>query len=95
MSEEILVNVTPPETRVAVIENGVVQEIIIERARSRGSVGNIYVGKVSRVLPGMQAAFIDIGLGKAAFLHAADICIKGREDRDRKQDNIAELVHYY
>jgi len=73
MSEEILVNVTPPETRVAVIENGVVQEIIIERAQRKGLVGNIYKGKVCRVLPGMQAAFVDIGLERAAFLHASDI----------------------
>jgi ribonuclease G len=73
MSEEILVNVTPPETRVAVIENGVVQEIIIERTQRRGLVGNIYKGKICRVLPGMQAAFVDIGLERAAFLHASDI----------------------
>jgi ribonuclease G len=73
MSEEILVNVTPPETRVAVIENGVVQEIIIERTQRKGLVGNIYKGKVCRVLPGMQAAFVDIGLERAAFLHASDI----------------------
>ena len=64
MSEEILINVTPPETRVAVIENGVLQEVIIERSRERGLVGNIYKGEVCRVLPGMQAAFVDIGLPK-------------------------------
>ena len=73
MSEEILINVTPPETRVAVIENGVVQEIIVERTAKRGLVGNIYKGKVCRVLPGMQAAFVDAGLERAAFLHASDI----------------------
>jgi len=73
MSEEILINVTPPETRVAVIENGVVQEVIIERVSRRGLVGNIYKGQVCRVLPGMQAAFVDIGLERAAFLHASDI----------------------
>ena len=73
MSEEILINVTPPETRVAVIENGVLQEIIIERTSNRGLVGNIYKGKVCRVLPGMQAAFVDVGLARAAFLHASDI----------------------
>ena len=73
MSEEILINVTPPETRVAVIENGVVQEIIVERMAKRGLVGNIYKGKVCRVLPGMQAAFVDAGLERAAFLHASDI----------------------
>ncbi|AHF02983.1 ribonuclease G [Marichromatium purpuratum 984] len=73
MSEEILINVTPPETRVAVVENGVVQEIIIERAERCGLVGNIYKGRVCRVLPGMQAAFVEIGLERAAFLHASDI----------------------
>ena len=73
MSEEILINVTPPETRVAVVENGVVQELIIERTAKRGLVGNIYKGKVCRVLPGMQAAFVDAGLERAAFLHASDI----------------------
>ena len=73
MSEEILINVTPRETRVALLENGVLQEIFIERAHRRGLVGNIYAGKVCRVLPGMQAAFVDIGLERAAFLHASDI----------------------
>ncbi len=73
MSEEILINVTPQETRVAVVENGVLQEVFIERSRKRGIVGNIYKGKVCRVLPGMQAAFVDIGLERAAFLHASDI----------------------
>lgn len=73
MSEEILVNITPRETRVAVVENGVLQEVHVERASRRGLVGNIYKGKVSRVLPGMQAAFINIGLERAAFLHASDI----------------------
>ncbi len=75
MSEEILINITPPETRVAVVENGVVQEIIIERAGRRGLVGNIYKGRVCRVLPGMQAAFVDIGLERAAFLHVSDIVL--------------------
>jgi ribonuclease G len=73
MSEEILINVTPQETRVAVMQQGVAQEIHIERSASRGLVGNIYLGKVARVLPGMQSAFIDIGLDRAAFLHVADI----------------------
>ncbi|MFT3755641.1 MAG: ribonuclease G [Pseudoxanthomonas sp.] len=73
MSEEILVNVTPRETRVAVVENGMLQELHLERGWSRGVVGNIYKGKVQRVMPGMQAAFVDIGLGRAAFLHANDI----------------------
>jgi len=73
VSEEILVNVTPQETRVAVLAAGQVQELVIERAASRGLVGNIYMGKVARVLPGMQSAFIEIGLERAAFLHVADI----------------------
>jgi len=73
MSEEILVNVTPQETRVAVVENGVLQEVFIERTRKRGIVGNIYKGRICRVLPGMQAAFVEIGLERAAFLHASDI----------------------
>ncbi len=75
MSAELLINVTPSESRVALIENGILQEIHIERHTKRGLVGNIYRGKVSRVLPGMQAAFVDIGLDKAAFLHASDIAI--------------------
>jgi len=73
MSEEILINVTPQETRVAVIQAGAVQELLIERAANRGLVGNIYMGKVARVLPGMQSAFVEIGLPRAAFLHVADI----------------------
>lgn len=80
MSEEILINVTPRETRVALVENGVLQEVYIERTRKRGIVGNIYKGKVSRVLPGMQAAFVDIGLDRAAFLHASDISSAVLED---------------
>jgi ribonuclease G len=73
VSEEILINVTPQETRVAIMGAGVVQELLIERAASRGRVGNIYVGRVARVLPGMQSAFLEIGLERAAFLHVADI----------------------
>ena len=73
MSQELLVNITPRETRVAVLDNGSLQEIHIERARRRGLVGNIYLGEVSRVLPGMQAAFVNAGLSRTAFLHASDI----------------------
>ena len=80
MSIEILVNVAPRETRAAITENGVVQEIYIERASRRGLVSNLYKGKVSRVLPGMQAAFVDIGLERTAFLHAADIANKHNTD---------------
>ena len=73
MQQDILINWSPQETRVAVVEQGAVQELHIERTLERGLVGNIYLGKVSRVLPGMQSAFIDIGLERAAFLHVADV----------------------
>ena len=87
MSAEILINVTPSETRVALVENGILQEVHIEREARRGLVGNVYMGKVARVLPGMQAAFVDIGLEKAAFLHASDILTKidQVEELDRDQ----------
>ncbi|WP_426174000.1 ribonuclease G [Massilia sp. TWR1-2-2] len=73
MNEDILINITPQETRVALILQGAVQELHIERTLTRGLAGNVYLGKVVRVLPGMQSAFIDIGLERAAFLHVADI----------------------
>ena len=73
MTEQILINITPQETRVAVMQQGVVQELHIERASSHGMVGNVYQGRVCRVLPGMQSAFVEIGLERAAFLHVADI----------------------
>ncbi len=73
LQQDILINWSPQETRVAVIENGAVQELHMERTLERGLVGNIYLGKVSRVLPGMQSAFIDIGLDRAAFLHVGDL----------------------
>ncbi|MBU2738507.1 ribonuclease G [Acidithiobacillus concretivorus] len=73
MSEELLINVTPQEIRVALVDNGVLQELQVERSGHRGLVGNIYKGVVRRVLPGMQAAFVDVGLDRTAFLHAADI----------------------
>jgi ribonuclease G len=97
MSGELLINVTPSETRVALIENGVLQEVHVERESRRGLVGNIYLGKVIRVLPGMQAAFIDINLEKAAFLHASDINTKlilnkGDMPADHVPD-IRALVH--
>ncbi|WP_237386529.1 ribonuclease G [Xenorhabdus sp. Sc-CR9] len=98
MTAELLVNVTPSETRVAYIDGGVLQEIHIEREARRGIVGNIYKGRVSRVLPGMQAAFVDIGLEKAAFLHASDImphteCIAGEERKNFHVRDISKLVH--
>jgi len=73
MSEEILINFTPQETRVAIVQHGEVQELLVERTQNRGILGNIYLGKVIRVLPGMQSAFVDIGLDKSAFIHVADI----------------------
>lgn len=90
MSEEILINVTPRETRVAVVENGVLQEVYIERASNRGLVGNIYKGKVVRVLPGMQAAFVDIGLERAAFLHASDV-VHANNERNN-EEKISRLL---
>ncbi|ROS01239.1 ribonuclease G [Sinobacterium caligoides] len=94
MSEEILINVTPSETRAAVVENGVLQEVYIERAESRGIVGNIYCGKVVRVLPGMQAAFVDIGLERASFIHASDIVGRGLTTAERSDEpSIRDLVH--
>jgi ribonuclease G len=73
MQQDILINWSPQETRVAVVETGAVQELHVERTLERGLVGNVYLGKVARVLPGMQSAFIDIGLERAAFLHVADL----------------------
>ncbi|MDP1932782.1 MAG: ribonuclease G [Gammaproteobacteria bacterium] len=95
MSEEILINVTPMETRVALIENGLLQEIFIERPHSKGHVGDIYLGKVVRVMPGMEAAFIDIGLERAAFIHSADIAPVGPdgfEIREEPAPTIESLV---
>ncbi|MDO9200816.1 MAG: ribonuclease E/G, partial [Hydrogenophaga sp.] len=87
MTQDILINWAPQESRVAVVEQGAVQEVHLERTLERGLVGNIYLGKVSRVLPGMQSAFIDIGLDRAAFLHVADlmpnIAAKPAAPRDR------------
>ncbi len=93
MSEEILMNITPMESRVALVENGVLQEVYVERYRSRGIVGNIYKGKVVRVLPGMQAAFVDIGLERAAFIHASEIYERGDKNSEGQEPGIVELVH--
>ncbi|MEO6155205.1 MAG: ribonuclease G [Thermomonas sp.] len=91
MSEELLVNVTPRETRVAVVENGMLQELHIERGSQRGVVGNIYKGKVQRVMPGMQAAFVDIGLERGAFLHANDIVRSTQLDAGESDDASAGI----
>ncbi len=97
MSEELLINVTPHETRVAFVENGSLQEVHIERARKRGLVGNIYKGRVCRVLPGMQAAFVEVGLERTAFLHASDILINDDDDNGgevrRNAEQINTLLH--
>ena len=82
MTEDVLVNVTPRETRVAITASGVVQELLVERAASLGLVGNIYVGRVARVLPGMQSAFVEAGLERAAFLHVADIWGHGKNGEE-------------
>ena len=96
MSQDILINWAPQETRVAVVEQGAVQEVHLERTLERGLVGNIYLGKVSRVLPGMQSAFIDIGLDRAAFLHVADlmpnIVAKHAAPRERAAANAGEAA---
>lgn len=97
MSIELLMNVTPSETRVAYIEDGILQEIHVDRESKRGIVGNIYKGKIIRILPGMQAAFVDIGLEKAAFLHASDImphteCVADSEQKQFQVKDISELV---
>ncbi len=89
MSEEILINVTPQETRVAVMQMGTVQDLHIERKSNRGIVSNVYLGKVVRVLPGMQSAFIDIGLERSAFLHVADIWENSRNgDPDKPIEKV-------
>jgi len=86
--KEILINITPQETRVAILENGMLHDLYIERSRSRGLVGNVYKGKVVRVLPGMEAAFVEIGLEKAAFLHVSDVA-----GNDKNHNNNGDTVH--
>jgi len=96
MSQEILINVTPQETRVALVENGLLQEIHIERNAARGIISNVYVGKVVRILPGMQAAFIDIGLERTAFLHTSDIhpnALNGTPTSIKEDDCISRKLH--
>jgi ribonuclease G len=95
MRNEILINTTSRETRVALVDNGILQELLIERATHRGMTGNIYKGKVVRVLPGMQAAFVDIGLDRTAFLHESDVYDPSRVDavgRDPETPSINQLL---
>ena len=89
MSDELLINVTPMECRVALIENGTVNELFVERTAKRGLVGNVYKGKVVRVLPGMQAAFVDIGLSRTAFLHINAIISVYRNGLNPRKSAIA------
>ncbi|RJX32633.1 MAG: ribonuclease G [Oxalobacter sp.] len=93
MKEDILVNITPQETRIAIIQQGVVQELHVERTLSRGLAGNIYLGKVVRVLPGMQSAFVDIGLERAAFLHVADIFEANPHNSSNPPAPIERILH--
>ncbi len=87
MSEEILITITPQETRVAIVENGMLQELQIERVGKRGLVGKIFKGCVSRVMPGMDAAFVDIGLSKAAFIHSSDVAYMPNSSQLSKTDS--------
>ncbi|WP_068643212.1 Rne/Rng family ribonuclease, partial [Oleiphilus sp. HI0132] len=88
----LLINVTPVETRVARVENGMLQEVYIERSSCRGFVGNIYKGKVVRVLPGMEAAFVDIGLERAAFIHVSDITSNPQVGETGESENNADIA---
>lgn len=94
MTEELLINVTPQETRVATVENGMLSEVWIERAQKIGLVGTVFKGLVKRVLPGMEAAFIDIGLAKAAFLHVSDLAgaVVTGEDGEKTTQSIARML---
>ena len=92
LKEEILINVTPSEVRAALLENGVLQEVYVERTARRGLISNIYKGRALRVLPGMQAAFIDIGLDRTAFLHASDIAKGKVPENGDDVPNIRDLV---
>ena len=89
--EHILINCSARETRVAVIVESVLRDLFIERASARGLVGNVYLGKVVRVLPGMQSAFVDVGLERTAFLHVADIAEAKTETEALKP--IETLLH--
>jgi ribonuclease G len=93
MSAEILINVAPYEVRAAVVEEGALQEILIERASHHGLLGNIYKGRVTRVLPGMQAAFLEIGLERTAFLHTSDIYLPRDAEGETPEVPIRELLH--
>lgn len=93
MNKELLINVAPTETRVAVLDNGLLQEVLIERSAGRSIAGNIYLGKVERVLPGMEAAFVDIGTGRSAFLHVSDIAAFRRGGKKGQSGAVRNYLH--
>src|SRR5881275_2116782 len=82
MKREILINANPRETRVAIIEDDQLAELLVDRPEARRMVGDIYFGRVDAVLPGIQAAFVDIGTEKSAFLHASDLVYEDDEEPD-------------
>src|SRR4249920_3186003 len=88
MNKEMIISSTPHETRVAILEDDQVVEIFIERAHSRGVVGNIYRGRVSKVLPGMQSAFVDLGLERDAFLYVSDVISPTEESLEDEDDPV-------
>src|SRR5665213_2882758 len=91
MPSELVINSTPVETRVALVENGVISDLLIERSKDKGLVGSIYKGKIVRVLPGMQACFVDIGLDRAAFLYVGDIRTGDPSDAEFMDEEGAEV----
>src|ERR1700740_493500 len=92
MSTELIINASLPEIRIAQMEDGEIQDLLIERPSGKGIAGNIYKGRVTRVLPGMQAAFVDIGLEKAAFLYVDDVYVHSGlwEEEEGPASNEAE-----
>ncbi len=92
MSEEILINATPMEVRLALIENGLLQELYVERSNKKGHVGDIYLGKVIRVMPGMEAAFVDIGLERAAFIHSSAIAAIAADGFEVREEGVPAPV---
>jgi ribonuclease G len=90
--KEVLINITPQETRVAILENGMLHELYIERSRSRGLVGNVYNGQVVRVLPGMEAAFVEVGMDRAAFLHVSDMAGYSKQNGNGDNGDAAEVL---
>src|SRR3954467_14453345 len=95
MKREILINAAPRETRIAILEDGKLVELLVDRPDNRRMVGDIYLGRVDAVLPGIQAAFVDIGTEKSAFLHSSDLVRETAdeaEDEDEEDDDDDELV---